>query len=69
MRMTAMLSNALQAGWQRWRKTVICARSSYMEMGDTFEAGVDLKFQSELAAMSAEENEAVSQLLTELMRT
>ena len=36
--------------------------------GRHFQAGVDLKFQSELAAMSAEENEAVSQLLTELMR-
>ncbi|MEC8137710.1 MAG: enoyl-CoA hydratase/isomerase family protein, partial [Pseudomonadota bacterium] len=36
--------------------------------GRHFQAGVDLTFQSELAAMSAEENEAVSQLLTELMR-
>ena len=36
--------------------------------GRHFQAGVDLKFQSELATMSAEENEAVSQLLTALMR-
>ena len=36
--------------------------------GRHFQAGVDLQFQSELAAMSAEENEVVSQLLTALMR-
>lgn len=36
--------------------------------GRHFQAGVDLKFQSELAAMSAGENEEVSQILTGLMR-
>ena len=36
--------------------------------GPHFQAGVDLKFQSELAAKAAEENEAISQLLTALMR-
>ena len=36
--------------------------------GRHFQAGVDLKFQSELAAMSAAENTAVSKLLTGLMR-
>lgn len=36
--------------------------------GRHFQAGVDLKFQSELAAMSASENDDVSRLLTGLMR-
>ena len=36
--------------------------------GRHFQAGVDLKFQSELAAMSEAENESVSVLLTGLMR-
>lgn len=36
--------------------------------GRHFQAGVDLKFQSELATMSKEENESVSHLLTGLMR-
>jgi methylglutaconyl-CoA hydratase len=36
--------------------------------GRHFQAGVDLKFQNELAAMSKEENDGVSLLLTELMR-
>jgi len=36
--------------------------------GRHFQAGVDLKFQSELAKMSAAENDAVSLLLTGLMR-
>ncbi len=36
--------------------------------GRHFQAGVDLKFQSELAAMSKKENDAVSLLLTGLMR-
>ena len=36
--------------------------------GRHFQAGVDLKFQSELAAMSEAENKAVSVLLTGLMR-
>lgn len=36
--------------------------------GRHFQAGVDLKFQRELATLSAEENEAVSILLTGLMR-